>query len=127
MGVTLLKLILELAVILAAVRIMRPIITTSLPGWVSQLGVSQVWNIIEGKNQGVSVLIFDGISEGVRSHPCTFIGCQTEQSPFPMTTSAEPVVQMRGWWVFGGVKFFGFFHWFMGTRRLDRHLDHLRG
>jgi hypothetical protein len=157
--VTLLKLILELAAILAAVRIMhffraramrrlasrqgfeylgpaappqwwwntsRPMIPAPLPGRFSQLGVSQAWNIIEGKNKGVSVLIFDGVSEGVRSHPCTFIACQTEQSPFPMTTSAEPVVQMRGWWVLGGVKFFGFFWWSMGTRRLDRHLDYLR-
>ena len=158
-NVTLLRIVLVVAAILCAVRIMhffraramrrlasrwgfryigptappqwwrntsRPKIPAPLPGRFSRLGISQVWNIIEGQINGRSVFIFDGVSEGFRSHPCTFIACQTGQSPFPMTTSAEPVVQVRGWWVLGGVKFLGFFHWFMGTRRLDRHLDYLR-
>jgi hypothetical protein len=157
--VTLLKLILELAAILGAVRIMhffraramrrlaskwgfryigpaappqwwwntsQPLIPAPLPGWASQLGVSQAWNIIEGTSNGTSVFVFDAVLGGMRSRPYTYIACHGEQSPFPMTTSAEPVVQMRGWWVLGGVKFLGFFCWFMGTRRLDRHLDYLR-
>jgi len=157
-GVTfLLKLVLEVAAILGAARIMyffraramlrlaskwgfryvgpttppqwwwntsRPIIPAPLPGRFPHLGVSQVWNIIEGKNNGSAVFIFDGISEGARTQPCTFIACQTEQSPFPITMSVEPVLQIHGWTVLRGVRF-GWFSWFMGIRRLDRHIDYL--
>ena len=102
----------------------RAIIPHPLPGWVSRLGVSQAWNIIEGKNHGVSLFVFDGISEGARTHPCTYIACQTEESPFPMTTSVESVKQIHGWSVLHGLCFLGFY-WFMGVGRLSRHLDYL--
>lgn len=102
----------------------RPIIPAPLPGRFFQLGVSQAWNIVEGKNNGASLFIFDGLSEGFRSQPCTYIACQTEQSPFPITTSVEPVVQIRGWTVLHGVSFL-WFSWLMGIGRLDRHLNYL--
>ena len=102
----------------------RPIIPAPLPGRFSHLGISQAWNIIEGKNDGASVFIFDGVSEGYRSHPCTYIACQNEESPFPLTTSAERVIQIRGWTVLRGVRFL-WFSWFMGMGRLDRHLSYL--
>ena len=103
----------------------RPIIPSPLPGWISRLGVSQAWNIVEGRNNGASLFIFDGIVEVFRTHPCTYIACQTEQSPFPITTSVEPVIQTRGWTVLHGVWFLGF-SWLMTIRRLDRHIDYLQ-
>ena len=103
----------------------RPIIPAPLPGWISQLGVSQAWNIVEGTSNGSSIFVFDAVLGGMRSRPYTYIACHTESSPFPLTTSAEPVVQMRGWTILAGVKFFGFFSWLMGKRRLDRHLAYL--
>lgn len=103
----------------------RPKIPAPLPGRFSHLGVSQAWNIIEGENNGTPVFIFDGIWGGARSQPCTYIACQTEQRPFPMTTSVEPVIQIRGWTVLHGVWFL-WFSWFMGIGRLDRHLSYLR-
>lgn len=102
----------------------RPKIPAPLPGRFSHLGVSQAWNIIEGKIDGTPVFIFDGISEGFRTQPCTYIACQTEQSPFPITTSVEPVIQIRGWTVLHGVWFL-WFSWLMSIRRLDRHLGYL--
>ena len=45
----------------------------SLPAWISRLGVTQVWNIIEGKKNGMSVLVFDGVIGSVRSQPRTYI------------------------------------------------------
>jgi hypothetical protein len=103
----------------------RPIIPHPLPGWISHLGISQAWNIIEGNNNGTSVFVFDGVSGGFRSQPRTYIACQTEQSPFGMSTSVEPVIQMHGWTVLHGVWFL-WFSWLMGIRRLDRHLGNLR-
>lgn len=100
------------------------IIPHPLPGWISRLGVSQAWNIIEGNNHGVPFFIFDGIVGGGRTYPCTYIACQTEQSPFPITTSAEPVKQIHGWSVLRGLSILGF-HWFMGVRRINRHIDYL--
>lgn len=103
----------------------RPKISAPLPGWLSRLGISQTWNIIEGRNNGTSVFIFDGVIGTVRSHPCTYIACETEQNPFPMTTSVEPVIQTHGWTVLHGVWFL-WFSWFMGVGRLDRHLSYVR-
>lgn len=103
----------------------RPIIPRPLPGWFSYFGISQAWNIIEGENNGASLFIFDGLLGSYRSHPCTYIVCQTEQSPFPITTSIEPVKKIRGWTALHGVCFFGS-SWFMTIRRLDRHLIYLR-
>ena len=102
-----------------------PKIPAPLPRWTSRLGISQAWNIIEGKINGTSVFIFDGILGEVRSQPCTYIACQTEQSPFPITTSVEPVIQIRGWTVLHGVWFL-WFSWFMGIGRLDGHISYLR-
>jgi hypothetical protein len=103
----------------------RPKIPSPLPGWISRLGISQAWNIIEGKNNGTSIFVFDGVLGSVNSQPCTYIACQTEQSPFGMSTWAEPVAQMHGWTVVHGVWFL-WFSWFMGIGRLDRHLSNLR-
>jgi len=102
-----------------------PKIPAPLPRWFSRLGISQAWNIVEGKNNGTSLFIFDGILETVRTHPCTYIACQTEESPFPMTTSVEPVIKMHGWTVLHGVCFL-WSSWVMGIGRLDRHINYLR-
>jgi hypothetical protein len=101
-----------------------PKIPAPLPGRFSQLGISQAWNIIEGKNNGTSVFIFDGISEGFKTHPSTYIACQSEQSRFAMTASVERVIQIHGWTVLRGVRFL-WFSWLMGMGRLDRHLSYL--
>jgi len=103
----------------------RPKIPSPLPGWISRLGISQAWNIIEGKNNGTSVFVFDGVSGGFRSQFRTYIACQTERSPFGMSTSVEPLIQIHGWTVLHGVRFL-WFSWFMGIRRLDRHLSNLQ-
>lgn len=103
----------------------RPRIPSPLPGWISHLGISQAWNIIEGENNSTSVFIFDGVVGTVRSQPFTYIACHTKQSPFGMSTSVEPVIQIHGWTVLHGVWFL-WFSWFMGIRRLDRHLSNLR-
>jgi hypothetical protein len=102
----------------------RPIIPAPLPRRFSRLGITPAWNIIEGKSNGIPVFVFDGILGTVRSHPCTYIACQTEQSPFPITTSVEPVIQIHGWTVLHGVWFL-WFSWLMGIGRLDGHLSYL--
>jgi len=95
-----------------------------LPAWVSRLGVTQVWNIIEGKNDGMSVLVFDGIVGSFKSQPRTYIACETAQNPFGTGSSAYCVLEYDGWTVLHGVWFL-WFSWIMGTKRLADHLAEL--
>ncbi len=86
----------------------------------------QVWNVIEGQQDGVSVLIFDGIIGGYKGgQPCTFIACQTEQNPFGAVTSPDRLIQSHGWAVLYGVWFL-WFSWTMRIQHLERHVRKLR-
>jgi hypothetical protein len=102
----------------------RHIIPAPLPGAFYRLGISQAWNIIEGKSNGTSVFVFDALSDEFRGQFRTCIACQTEQDPFPMTTSVERVKHIRGWIVLNGVWFLRF-SWFTSKRRLDELLRYL--
>lgn len=102
-----------------------------LPVWFSQFypsgrRIRQVWNVIEGKKNGVSVLIFDGVVGGYRgSAPCSLIACQTEQSPFGTVGSPDRMIQSHGWTILHGVWFLQF-SWTMGVKRLDNYMKELR-
>ena len=102
-----------------------------LPPWISHFRPSgkrirQVWNVIEGNQNGVLVLIFDSvIGEYKGGSPCTLIACQGEQTPFRAITSSERVIDSHGWTVLHGVWLL-WFSWTMGVRRLDGHLQYLR-
>ncbi len=105
-------------------------IRAPLPSWISSftpcgLRIRQVWNVIEGNTNGVTVLIFDSvIGQYKGGQPCTLIACKTEQNPFGMVTSADRVIQSHGWTVLHGIWFF-WFSWTMGIRSLDDHLNKL--
>ncbi len=89
------------------------------------LQVRQVWNVIEGNKNGVTVFIFDGIIGSKGGQPFTLIACKTEQDPFVVFTSADQVIQSRGWTVLHGVWFL-WFSWTMGIKRIDGHLDSMQ-
>lgn len=89
------------------------------------IAIRQVWNVIEGHRNGITVLIFDGIWGSRGGQPCTLIACKTEQNPFGMATSADQVIQSHGWTVLYGVWFL-WFSWTMGIKRLDDHIGELR-
>jgi hypothetical protein len=102
-----------------------------LPAWIAHLRprgqrIRQVWNVIEAKKNGVSVLIFDSvIGEYKGGQPCTVIACEGEQNPFGIVPSADCVEQTHGWTVLHGV-WFHWFSWTMGIKRLDDHLGKLQ-
>ena len=101
-----------------------------LPAWMVHLRPSgqrirQVWNVIEGQQNGVPILICDSVvGEYKGGQPCTLIACQTEQNPFGIVTSSDRVVQSHGWTVLHGTRFL-WFSWTMGTKRIDCHLKEL--
>ena len=96
-----------------------------VPAWISHFGITQIWNVIEGVNDGKPLVIFDSIVGDFRSQPRTLIMCQTGQNPFETGTSVDRVILTHGWTVLQGVWFL-WFSWTMGPRRLDRHLRNLR-
>jgi hypothetical protein len=85
--------------------------------------IRQVWNVIEGQQKGLHVLIFDGVV-GTRTY-CTIIACQTKQNPFGIDTSPGRVIQSGGWTVLCRVRYLQI-PWTMGIQRLDDHVNRLR-
>jgi hypothetical protein len=106
-------------------------ISPPMPVWISSLYLSgirmrQIWNVIEGQRNGISVLIFDSvIGQYKGGQPCTLIACQTEKNPFGMVTSPDRLIQSHGWTVLHGVWFL-WFSWTMGINRLDNYVNKLR-
>lgn len=92
--------------------------------------IRQVWNVIEGQQEGVSVLIFDSfIGIGRAGVYRTFFACKTEQSPFGTDTSPDRVVQSHGWTILYRVPRFleaPWATWTMGIKRLDNYVKELR-
>ena len=110
----------------------HPKISPPLPVWFSQAchpsgrRITQVWNLIEGQQNGVSVLVFDSVlGEGTSSARCTIIACQAEQNPVGVVSSPDRVIQSHGWTAVHGVWFL-WFSWTMGIKRLDDHMNRLR-
>jgi hypothetical protein len=85
--------------------------------------IGQVWNLIEGQQSGVSVLIFDSYLGKVKGSYCTFIACQTEKNPFG--TDTDRVIQSGGWTALYRFSFLST-PWTMSARRLDDHVNRLR-
>ena len=94
-------------------------------GLVQGRPIRQVWNVIEGQQSGLSVLIFDSILGEGRGMYCTFLACQTEQNPFGINIAPDRVVQSHGWTVLYRDRLLQI-PWTMGEQRLDDHLNELR-
>lgn len=90
--------------------------------------IRQVWNVIEGRQNGVLLLIFDSFVRGGKAGGyCTFIACQTQQNPFGTDTSRNRVIQTGGWTVFYRIPFLQApWPWTMGIQRLDDYVNKLQ-
>lgn len=87
--------------------------------------IRQVWNVIEGQQNGVSLFIFDSIIGEGKGVYCTFMACQTEHNPFGTDTSPHRVLQSGGWTILYRVRFLQI-PWTMSIQRLDDHVNKLR-
>lgn len=91
--------------------------------------IRQVWNVVEGQQSGVPVLIFDGYVGGGRGVYRTFFACKSEQNPFEMDSLRDHVVHLLGWTIVYRVPFplaVPWATWSMGIHRLNGHLNTLR-
>lgn len=106
-------------------------INPRLPAWIARfypsgIRIRQIWNVIEGQRDGISVLIFDSvIGEYKGGQPCTLIACHTEDNPFGTVTFPDRLIQSHGWTVLHGVWFL-WFSWTMGMQRLEHHVKTLQ-
>ena len=106
-------------------------ISPPLPFWIPRFypsgrRIRQVWNVIEGQQNGVTIVIFDSVVGEYRGGaPCTLIACQTEQNPFGIVSSRDRVIQSHGWTVLHGAWLL-WFPWTMGIERLDNYVKELR-
>jgi len=107
-------------------KIRPPFPTSFSLDWYPANEIRQVWNVIEGQQNGISVLVFDGFFGKGRGTYCTFIACQTERNPFGVDTWSNRVIQTGEWRVHYRVPTFQILPWTMGTKRIEDHLNELR-
>jgi hypothetical protein len=95
--------------------------------WYPANEIRQVWNVIEGRQSGVSVLIFDcAAGEGKGTHCRTLIACQTEQHPFGTDTPRHRIIQSDGWTALYRIPFLNTpWPWTLSTSRLDDYVSKL--
>jgi hypothetical protein len=68
------------------------------------LRISRVWNVIEGKKDGFTVLILDVmLGEGRGAQPCTLVFYQTEWNPFEPSLPERKMKRVAGLQEAGGV------------------------
>jgi hypothetical protein len=107
----------------------HPKINPPLPGWLARDfrpgQIRQVWNVVEGQLNGVSILIFDAVIGSKGGTPCTSIACRTKQNPFGVVTSPDRLFQSHGYTILSGVWFL-WFSWTMRVQRVERHVKNLR-
>jgi hypothetical protein len=87
--------------------------------------IRQVWNVIEGQQSGLSVLIFDSIIGEGRGVYCTFFACKTEPYPFGIDVAPDRVIQLHGWTALFRIRFLQI-PWTMSVQHLEDYLNKLR-
>lgn len=91
--------------------------------------IRQVWNVIEGQEEGVSVLIFDSfIGIGKSGAYRTFFACNGEQSSLGIAPP-DRIVESREWTILYRAPPFlevPWATWTMGIKGIEDHLKNLR-
>jgi hypothetical protein len=88
--------------------------------------IRQIWNLIEGQQDGVSVLIFDSVIGKGKGTYCTFVARQSSQNAFGSDTSSERVIHSAGWTSLYRIPLLQVIPWTMGIQRLEDHVKKLR-
>ena len=88
--------------------------------------IRQVWNVIEGQQNGVPVLIFDSVIGEGKGTYCTFIACRSRENPFGNDTFTDSVIPFGAWTALYRIPFLQILPWTMGMQRLDRWVNRLR-
>ena len=84
----------------------------------------KTWNLVEGKKNGLHVLILDSIlgMGGTRGRYSTFIAVQTNHDPFKLRGPDEKIAHSNGWIAVYRLKFWQI-PWTLSIERIEAHLD----
>jgi len=93
--------------------------------WYPASEIRQVFNVIEGQQGGVSVLIFDSVLGEWHGVYCTFIACHTKQTPFGTDTSPEKRRPSGEWTCLYRTRFLQI-PGAMSIKRIDHYLSNLQ-
>jgi hypothetical protein len=97
-------------------------------GWWPANEIRQIWNLIEGQQGGVSVVVFDCfIGEG-RGMYRTFFACKTEDNLFVVDKRRDRVIHSDGWTILHRTPFpleVPWSTWSIGIQRIEDHLSKL--
>jgi hypothetical protein len=108
----------------SAGRIESPLLT-ALQVWCYPVNeISRIWNVIDGKRNGIRVLIFDStVGEGKGVY-CTFVATQTSENLFELDGSREKIAQASGWTVAYRIRFVQI-PWTLSITRIEELLNKL--
>lgn len=99
--------------------------------WYPANEIRQVWNVIEGEQDDVPILIFDSVFGpfGMNTYEfCTFLACKAQENPFEKDRRGEHTVRTREWRVLYCSRYWygNFRYWTLSIPRLERQLDLVR-
>jgi len=85
------------------------------------------WNVICGQQNGIELVVFDGIVWGGRGVYRTYIVAHTANDPFISGESVPAEVFQSGDWsaLFGGQKALNFVPWSLSVGRIEEYLRSL--
>lgn len=107
-----------------------PKVTPTLPASFHLTGypadeIRQIWNVIEGRQSGVSLLIFDCVIGKGKGTYATFIACQSNQNPFGSDTFTHCVLRLGEWTALYRIPVLQVIPWTMGIQSLENHVNNL--
>jgi hypothetical protein len=86
--------------------------------------ISRIWNVIDGRRNGIRVLIFDStVGEGKGVY-CTFVATQTSENLFELDSSREKIAQDSGWTAVYRMRFIQI-PWTLSITRIEELLNKL--
>jgi uncharacterized protein YceK len=106
-------------------KIKLPLSVSVPPSWLPGRRNQKIWNVIEGLQNGVWVLIFDSVFGKGKGTYCTFVAFQSNQYPFGSDTRSDRVIHSGGWTALYRIPTLQVISWTMGIQRLDDHVNKL--
>jgi hypothetical protein len=89
--------------------------------------IRQVWNLMEGQQSGVRILIFDSVIGRGKGQYATFIAWQGQQNPFGRSTFTNYVLHQEGWTALYRIPALKApWLWTMSIKRLNHNLNKLQ-
>ncbi len=88
--------------------------------------IRRAWNVIEGEQNGISVVIFDSVVGDVKGTYCTFVAFQCSGSSFAPLQKGEQSIQDSNWTAMYRLRFWQI-PWTLSVDRIEAYLKMSHG